>query len=429
MAKITNDAAYVHSCRYQVLSLLCLCAVIAYVQRAAISVPAREIAGDLKFTDLAREMGMIQSAWYFCYAVMQLPSGWLADRIGSRRGIAFFSVVWSLATLLCGFATDFVSLLILWSLMGAAQAGAFPCAVKAIGQVFPETERARGSGLLGSGMLIGGALAPILTAVLLEALNPLETSLAIDRWKLLLACYAIPGILWAVVFVTMISVRKLPSQHSKRVAPRPIDWSRMLSSLPLALLCAQQFFRAAGMIFFMTWFPTFLQETRGVSLLRSGMLTTIAGSGAVLGSLTGGFFSDWLLKRTGNARLSRQGIAFVGMTSCSLLIIVSYFIDNVNGSIALITLGAFCASFGGVSGYVVAISFGGRNVATVFSTMNMFGNFGASLFPITAGWLVATTGNWNFILFLFSAIMAIDAICWALLNPRGTLFGDENEGH
>jgi MFS family permease len=115
------------------------------------------------------------------------------------------------------------------------------------------------------------------------------------------------------------------------------------------------------------------------------------------------------------------------MSLCSLLIVASYFVHDVNQSIALITLGAFCATFGGVSGYTIAISFGGRHVATVFSTMNMFGNMGAALFPVTAGWLVAQTGNWNLILFLFAAVMAIDALCWALLNPQGTLFGNDHE--
>jgi sugar phosphate permease len=79
--------------RYQVLAFLCVCAVIAYIQRAALSVPAAEIARDLRFSDLAGDMGRIQSAWYLGYALMQLPSGWLADRIGSRRGLAFLSVV------------------------------------------------------------------------------------------------------------------------------------------------------------------------------------------------------------------------------------------------------------------------------------------------------------------------------------------------
>lgn len=101
----------------------------------------------------------------------------------------------------------------------------------------------------------------------------------------------------------------------------------------------------------------------------------------------------------------------------------------MNGSIVLIALGVSCATFGGVSGYAVAISFGGRQVATIFSTMNMCGNLGAALFPVLAGGLVAATGNWNLMLFLFAGIMAIAALCWALLNPQGTLFGDEHEQH
>lgn len=433
MPKALTDEMAVHQGRYQVLALLCISAAIAYVQRAALSVPASEIAGDLEFADLARDMGWIQSAWYFSYGLMQIPSGWLADRLGSRRALAIFSVVWSLATLLTAFVTDFVSLLVMWSLMGAAQAGAFPCAAKALGRIFPETERARATGLLASGMTLGGAIAPVMTAMILQSLTAWADAWGIDRWRLLLGAYAVPGILWTAVFLGLVSLRKLPagakpSASNTSAANVPVDWSRLLRSWPLGLLCAQQFFRAAGMVFFMTWFPTFLQKTRDVTLLGSGVLTTVAGIGGMVGSLTGGFFSDWLLLRTGNKRLSRQGIAVVGMGLCSLLIVASYFVSDVQQSIALITLGAFCATFGGVSGYTVAISFGGRQVATVFSTMNMFGNLGAALFPLTAGWLVTQTGNWNLILFLFACVMAIDALCWAFLNPQGTLFGDEHEG-
>ncbi|MCE2751129.1 MAG: MFS transporter [Pirellula sp.] len=428
MPKDLTDQMVVHQGRYRVLVLLCTSAAIAYIQRAALSVPASEIASDLEFADLARDMGWIQSAWYFSYGLMQIPSGWLADRLGSRRALSIFSVVWSLATLLTAFVTDFVSLLVMWSLMGAAQAGAFPCAAKALGRIFPETERARATGLLASGMTLGGAIAPVMTAMVLESLMAWADAWGIERWRLLLGAYAVPGILWTVVFLGLVSVRTLPAGSRASVASVPVDWSRLLRSWPLALLCAQQFFRAAGMVFFMTWFPTFLQKTREVTLLGSGVLTTVAGIGGVVGSLTGGFFSDWLLLKTGNKRLSRQGIAVVGMGLCSLLIVASYFVSDIQQSIALITLGAFCATFGGVSGYTVAISFGGRQVATVFSTMNMFGNLGAALFPLTAGWLVAQTGNWNLILFLFASVMAIDALCWAFLNPQGTLFGDEHEG-
>lgn len=78
VAQVAVDA------RYRVLSLFCCVAGIAYIQRAAMGVPAGEIAHGLGSSDLARDMGYVQSAWYAGYALLQLPSGWLADRLGSR---------------------------------------------------------------------------------------------------------------------------------------------------------------------------------------------------------------------------------------------------------------------------------------------------------------------------------------------------------
>jgi MFS family permease len=178
------------------------------------------------------------------------------------------------------------------------------------------------------------------------------------------------------------------------------------------------------MVFFLSWFPTFLQKTRGLDLKASADFASIAGIGGVVGSLSGGWASDLLLKITGNPRLSRQGVAVVGMTLCSLLMLASVAVSSTWLSIGLISAGVFCATFGGVSGYTVAIEFGGRQTATVFSMMNMVGNFGAMLFPWSAGWLADRFSNWNLMILFFCGIMAIDAVCWALLNPRAPLFPD-----
>jgi nitrate/nitrite transporter NarK len=67
----------------------------------------------------------------------------------------------------------------------------------------------------------------------------------------------------------------------------------------------------------------------------------------------------------------------------------------------------------------VAIDYGGERVGTVFGAMNMAGAFGAMLFPVTVGWLVSATGNWNVALLVFAVLMAIDAVLWAVLNPQG----------
>jgi MFS family permease len=415
--------------RYMVLGFLCLMAVIAYIQRAALSVPAKEIAADLKFANQALDMQWVFSCWYFTYAIFQIPSGRFADRLGSRWALALICVFWSCVTLAAGFTTSFTSLIVVWGFMGLAQAGAFPCAAKAIGQIFPEAERARASGILASGMMIGSAIGPYLTGKLLVLLKPTAVEHDVQSWRLVFGVYAIPGILWVLAFLMTVRSHQLPraNTHQAAALSRPIDWSRVFRSGSLALLCAQQFFRAAAMVFFSTWFPSFLQETRGVSTLNSGLMTTIVGVGGVLGSLSGGFSSDWLLNRTGNSRLSRQGVAVAGLGCCSLLILASYSVADVRGAIALISLGAFCATFGGVSGYTVAIKFGGDQVATVFSIMNMCGNIGSALFPLAAGEMVKRTGNWNLMLFLFAGIMAIDAVCWAFLNPKGRLFEDERD--
>jgi ACS family glucarate transporter-like MFS transporter/ACS family D-galactonate transporter-like MFS transporter len=79
-------------------------------------------------------------------------------------------------------------------------------------------------------------------------------------------------------------------------------------------------------------------------------------------------------------------------------------------------------TIGGVSAYTVTLDLGGQHVATVFSTMNMFGSIGAALFPYYAGWLVKETGDWNDVLWSIVAIYIAAAACWALLNPDGTLF-------
>lgn len=422
---VTVDQVTVDA-RYRVLALLCCVAGVAYVQRAALGVPAAEIAHGLGSFDLARDMGYVQSAWYAGYALLQLPSGWLADRFGSRRTVLFLAALWSVLTMAAAGSTNILILSCAWGLMGAAQAGVFPCATKAIGAAFPQSERARASGMLAAGMTIGAAVAPMITSLALESLIPAARVTGVERWRLLLVAYALPGLVWVLLFWILVPNVMLPASPPGSVTD-PVDWSRLFCSIDLLLLCAQQFFRAAAMVFFVTWFPVFLQEVRGVTSLHSGMLATGAGIGGVLGSLLGGFASDWLLARTGNRRLSRQGIACVGMAACSILIIASHLIADTTISTVVIGLGAFCATFGGVSGYTVAIDLGGRHVATVFSTMNMCGNIGAALFPITAGWLVSSTGNWNVMIFLFAGIMAIDAVCWAILNPKAPLFGDHHD--
>jgi sugar phosphate permease len=405
--------------RYTVLSFLCLATVIAYVQRLALSAPTKDIERDLELGPAA--MGVVLSAWYWGYALFQLPSGWVADRIGSKSALVLFAILWSGLTALTSLVTGFSGLAVLWFLMGCAQAGLFPCATKAVGAVFPFTGQAFASGMLACCMALGAAVAQRLTANLLGPLT----------WQQILAVYSIPGVVWAIVFALAVPRPEPPPVPVKDgpddrwpeliAAPAP-RWSRLVTDFQMQLICGQQFLRAAAIAFFYTWFPRYLHETKGVSTQEAGGLAWWPPLAGMVGGLLGGLFSDWVLRRTGNPRLARQGMACTAMIICAASALGSFFIDDPRAAVALLCVGGFFGMVGGVSGYAVTIAYGGKRVATVFATMNMSGNIGAALFPAVVGWLVARTGNWDLALLLFAALFAADAVIWAILNPKGTLF-------
>jgi MFS family permease len=401
--------------RYLVLMFLCLIAVIAYVQRVGINSVAGPIQEDYGIN--TEEFGALGSAWLIGYAVMQVPAGWLADRIGSRNALAIYAVLWSLLTGAIGLCPDFPTLLIVWFTMGMALAGVFPCAAKSIALWFPDTQKATASGLLGSSTMLGTGVASALTSWLVVR--------AQWSWQMTYVLYGVAGVVWAIAYYHFIPERGGAFASAPPMTRR--DWGRLIGSVSMWLICGQQFFRAGAMIFFINWFPKFLKESRALTDLQAGVYTSWANIAAMCGGILGGFFSDWLLRRTGLRRLSRQGIAVVGMTTCSGLIVATYFIGTEEIAVALFSVGAFIATFGGVSGYTVTIEFGGRRVATVFSVMNMSGNLGAALFSYAAGALKERTGSWDPALFVFAGIFAIDAVCWALLNPQGPFFEDQHE--
>jgi len=398
--------------RYTLLAFLCAATVIAYLQRSALGVPSKAIEGELGLTP--QDMGVVWLGWYAGYAAFQLPAGWLADRLGSKPALVLFAAAWSAVTALVGQANGFAGLLALWTLMGATQAGIFPCAAKAIGATFRPTEQAFASGWLACGMAGGAALSQDVTGRLLGPLT----------WQEILVVYAAPGVVWAVAFGLLVPRPDGPRPPVSELLPpaAPVRWSRLVTDRQMVLLCAQQFQRAAAVALFFTWFPRYLQETKGLTAEESGNLAAWPLLVGVFGGLIGGTASDWLLKRTGNARLSRQGLAGTAMVVCAGVSLGAFYAADARTAVFLVSVAAFCGYVGGVSAYAVAMAMGGTRVAPVFATMNMAGNVGAGLFPFAVGKIVGATGDWNLTLLLFAGLFAGSAVCWALLNPKGTLF-------
>ena len=179
--------------------------------------------------------------------------------------------------------------------------------------------------------------------------------------------------------------------------------------------------RASGYMFFASWFPTFLQETRGVSVEDSGYLQALVFSGTMAGALCGGLLTDRIWKQTKSLRMSRSGVGVTFLTGCALLILAAWFVESTLLAVTLLALGALFAALVGPSAYSAAIDLGGKHVPQVFGLMNMMGNLAAAACPILVAELFDKTADWTLVLLVFAAIYLLGAISWLFVDPRKSI--------
>lgn len=409
------------------LAGLCAAAALSYVSRNAIAVAESTVRSDLGLTK--EQSGWLMSAFFISYSACQIPGAWIGQRLGARRALPAFAVLWSIVTA-AGAAGGFLLLVATRVVKGIAQAGLFPVSTGVIATWFPKTGQAFATGALSGFMSAGGAAGAALTGWLVVTIG----------WRWMFVVYSLPGVLWAAWF--WIWFRERPTEHgSVNEAERqliegsgsagpaatslrasPVPWLALVSSPAMWCICGQQFFRAAGYMFFTSWFATYLQESRGVTIATSGVLTMLPLLAVVAGSLLGGGLSDAILRRTGSRRLARKGIAVVSLGLCAVLTWSAFFFTGAVVAVLVISAGSFFAAIAGPCSYTITIDMGGAHVPTVNSVMNMSGNLGAMLFAPAVPWLLQQTGSWNTVLLSFGGLYVAGALCWGCLRPDGTVF-------
>jgi sugar phosphate permease len=169
--------------RLVVVGLAMLSAILLYLDRFCLSFTERYIKEDLGLSD--DETSWLLSAFFWTYALGQVPSGWLSDRFGARRMLALYILFWSLFTGLMGLAGTFLLLVLLRGGVGLAQAGAYPTSANLLSRWVPLSSRGLASALVSTGGRIGGFAAPVLTAYLMVAFVPWQTPSLLSAGDLL----------------------------------------------------------------------------------------------------------------------------------------------------------------------------------------------------------------------------------------------------
>ena len=401
--------------------MLCIMAFVMYIDRANISVAAPLIRKELGLTNTS--LGLTFSAFGIAYAVFMIPGGWLSDRIGARKGLLVWGIVWSIATIATGFIGSLVTLAIARFAVGVGEAPIYPSAARMIANVMPESRRGTAQGVMHACGRTASALAPLIVTALIVYFS--------WRWA-----FIILGIVTICFMFFMYSclnsahkkdeqadeLERLAaaangdrSQHAspapagKHAGPdtskhaRPVNWPDLIRRVwPATAAC---FCHGWILWFFLNWVPSFFAQRYGMKIEHSAVFSTFVLLGGTVGTAAGGMLSDWYLTRTGNRLKARRNVIIFGFLSALVGLIPLMLTRNVTICTASLCFAFFCSEIADsplwVIGSEIAPEHSATSSALTFAGMALAG----AISPVVVGYLLdASNGNW---LVAFGASMVV----------------------
>jgi ACS family glucarate transporter-like MFS transporter len=411
--------------RYLIVFMLFFVSSINYADRATLSIVKTDLSHDLGLNSVW--MGYLLSAWLWSYCIAQIPAGWLLDRFGSKRvyGISFF--VWSFLVLLMGFTGNikgkaaFAVLFGLLFLTGFALAPCFPGNGRFVAAWFPTRERGTASAIFNSSQYFSLVLfAPFMGWIVHRF-----------GWPYVFWSMGVVGILVTPLWFKMVfgpkehpGVSAVELAHieqggglvnmdmgAKSGARFSLKWShirQLLTNRMLIGVYLGQFCITTLTYFFIQWFPGYL-ESRGMSIVKAGVLTAPTALCGCIGGVLGGQFSDWLLKRGHSLSFARKLPIVAGMLISCVMILCNYIHQNWL-VIAIMCLAFFGKGVGALGWTVVSDTSPKEIIGLSGGMFNTFGNAAGITTGIIIGYLIHWTGS-------FSA-----ALAYVGANALGAIF-------
>jgi len=416
--------------RYGVLGFSVAMAVILYLDRMAISVALPAIAQDLHL-EISQVADSV-AVFFWCYALCQIPGGWLGDRWGGRRALTSYVVAWSLAMAGLGLAQGLASLIAMRALLGIGQAGAYATTASFLRRWMPFERRGFANSAVSLGGRAGGVLAPALTSILMRsfALWGIEAG----RWRPVFIGYGCVGLVWAFLFWRWF--RDRPQLHAgvnrteleliegaepvesdaaaEEVAGLPAR--TLVASRNLQLLGLINFSINVGWIFVGTLLPTYLIQVHGQSEVKAGFAASLAAGAGMAGCLTGGLATDFLVGRFG-LTLGRRVPGLISYGGAAVSYAICYGLEDVNAIVAVLIISSFLGDFALGALWSTYQDIGGAYAGTVLGAANMCGNIGAACAASLIVRLAAQFG-WSSSFLLSAVAYFVGAAAWLFVDPR-----------
>jgi len=373
--------------RWSIIGLLCLGMIIAYFDRVNLSVvlALKDFKESFHLSDADR--GALNSAFFWSYALLQIPAGWVVDRFGVKRPFALGFVLWSVISAGTALVNSLRQLFVLRILLGVGESVVTPAGMRWIRFHCAENQRGLAVGLYMAAAKVGPAIGAPLAAALISAYG----------WRMMFVILGLGCLLWLVPWMKLVKDddRVLESAQARRspesnvplgaVLASPVIWGTVIGTF-----CYQYF-----VYFCMTWMPAYFVERRNLSLNKMGLYTMFSFLGMAVVATLAGFAADRLIDRGGDPVRVRKAFIIAGFLVASTELIGalsdSHAVALFFAIFSLSGLGLTTANYWALTQTLIP----GAAVGRIVGVQNCAANLPGVVAPLLTGWLLQTTGSYE----------------------------------
>lgn len=396
--------------RWLLLVLLVISILVNYIDRGALSIAVPQMETDFELTPYQK--GMLLSAFFWTYALMQLPAGWLVDRLDVKWVYAAGYLIWTIATALTGLVTGFTVLITARLLLGIGESVAYPAISRLVVENYPEEQRGLVNSLIDAGSKIGPALSILVGGLIVDSIG----------WRPLFITLGLGGILWLIPWTIWIPNRSKPLNNDEASADpfsqtetvRP-SWAEVLAHRSVWGTSLGMFSLGYVWYFLLTWLPSYLIETHHFDLKQTAILAALPFLAMAVTTVLAGWVSDRLIMAGHTPTRVRKGIALSGFVLAAVLMIAASLVNSGTACVALLV--AACCALGMFTANVWAMTqtLSGSAAGSWTGIQNCVGNMGGVISPLVAGWSVGQTGSYQTAFYVAAIVMLAGSLGYGLL--------------
>lgn len=412
------------SARYEILALLAIGTMINYLDRTVLGIAAPQLTKELGIG--AAVMGIMFSAFSWTYAASQIPGGIFLDRFGSKLTYYIAMTFWSVFTLAQGLVHGVGSLLACRLGLGVSESPCFPTNSRVVATWFPQRERALATGTYTVGEYIGLACFSPLLFALMGAYG----------WRSLFFVVGAAGIVFGLVWWLFY---REPHEHpranaaeieyieagggltrderNRARASSSFSWSmigELLKHRQLTGICLGQFAGNSTLVFFLTWFPTYLATERHMGWLKIGFFAILPFIAASIGVMFGGWLSDSLLRRGKSANVARKLPIITGLLLASTIVLANY-VKSDTVVIAIMSVAFFAQGMAALGWTLVSDIAPEGLLGLTGGIFNFAANLAGIVTPLVIGFIVAATGSFVGALVFIGVVALIGALSYVFV--------------